>query len=153
MIGHHLEHAFSYTALLAKPAEVIGPVGEGIRANFYVTGGEVSGPALSGRLRPVGADWLTIRRDGVGLLDVRATIELADDALVYMHYQGVTDLGPDGYDKFLAGDAPSRLSLRTTPRFHTAHPRYAWLNRIQALGVGEADLETYAVRYDVYALK
>jgi hypothetical protein len=63
MIEYRLEHIMSYTAKLTEP-EVIGPLPEGIRVNICVTGGEISGPRLSGKLRPVGADWLTIRRDG-----------------------------------------------------------------------------------------
>jgi Protein of unknown function (DUF3237) len=47
-----------------------------IQLNFYVTAGEVSGPKMRGRLRTVGGDWLLLRPDGVGLLDVRATMEL-----------------------------------------------------------------------------
>ena len=36
MIDYQLEHICSYTATLAAPPEIIGPVPEGIRANFYV---------------------------------------------------------------------------------------------------------------------
>ena len=39
-------------------------------------------------LRPVEADWLTIRCDGVVALDVRATIEIHDGALIYLTYTG-----------------------------------------------------------------
>ena len=70
-----LEYLFSYWATLAPP-EVIGPMAEGIRVHFYVTAGEVSGPKMRGQLRTVGGDWLLLRPDGVGLLDVRATMEL-----------------------------------------------------------------------------
>ena len=77
-----LEHICSYWATLAPP-EVIGPVPEGIRAHFYVTAGEVSGPKMRGRLRSVGGDWLVIRNDGVGVLDVRATMELDNGAVIY----------------------------------------------------------------------
>ena len=48
------EYICSYWATLSPP-EVIGPVAEGVRANFYVTSGEVTGPKMHGRLRPVGA--------------------------------------------------------------------------------------------------
>jgi len=37
---------------------------------------------VSGKLRPVGGDWLTIRKHGVAILDVRATIETHDGALI-----------------------------------------------------------------------
>ncbi len=66
--------SLSYVVTLENPPEVIGPVPEGIRANFYVTGGEISGPRLQGTVRPVGGDWLTVRTDGMGILDVRATL-------------------------------------------------------------------------------
>jgi Protein of unknown function (DUF3237) len=87
----------SYTAKLTEP-EVIGPLPEGIRINIYVAGGEISGPKLSGKRRPVGADWLTIRRDGIGVLDVRATMETTEDALIYLSYFGSVDLGETGYE-------------------------------------------------------
>jgi Protein of unknown function (DUF3237) len=82
MFAYSLEHICSYCAQLQNPLEVIGPVPEGIRINFYVTSGEVTGPKIRGILRPVGGDWFTIRTDGIGLLDVRATIETHDNALI-----------------------------------------------------------------------
>ena len=147
-----LEHVFSYSAML-KPAEVIGPLPEGIRANFYVTSGEIDGPNLHGKIRPVGGDWLTIRSDGVAILDVRATIETEDGALIYTFYTGVTDAGEDGYERFLRQDLPPVLQLRTAPRYSTTHPNYLWLNRLQCVGFGECNMQQLEVRYDIYALK
>jgi len=46
MFEYRLEHVFSYVVTLAAPPEVIGPVPGGIRANFYVQRGEISGPRL-----------------------------------------------------------------------------------------------------------
>jgi hypothetical protein len=152
MLDYKLEHLCSYTARLAPP-EIIGPVPEGIRINMYVTGGEVTGPRIRGTVRAVGGDWFTIRPDGVGILDVRATIETEDGALIYLAYTGVAELGEDGYQKFLTGDAPPTIPLRTAPRMHTAHPDYAWVNRIQCVSVGEADPARSEVRYDVYAVR
>lgn len=48
MFSYSLEHIFSYTATL-NPPEVIGPVPEGIRLNYYVTGGQWKGQRLKGR--------------------------------------------------------------------------------------------------------
>jgi len=152
MFDYSMAHIFSYEAWLTEP-EIIGPVSEGIRANFYVTGGRFHGEGLQGKLRAVGADWLTIRRDGVGVLDVRTTLETEDGSLIYMTYSGITDLGEEGYDDFLGGQVPTRMALRTVPRFQTSAPAYAWLNRIQAFSVGEANLETSTVSYDVYAAR
>jgi hypothetical protein len=145
------DYVGTYIASLTPP-EIIGPLPEGIRINFYVTGGEMFGEKLRGSLRAVGGDWLTLRSDGVATLDVRVTIETHDGALIYVHYNGVGDLGPAGYADFLAGKLPKTMGLRTTPRMHTAHAAYTWVNRVQFFSIGEVDFENSSVRYDVYAL-
>ncbi len=150
---YQLEHIFSFGAALDTPPEAIGPVAEGIRVNFYCQGGEVTGPKLQGSCRSVGGDWLTVRTDGVAILDVRTTLESHDGALIAITYSGVTDLGNDGYQRFLAGDLPARLTLHVVPRCQTAHPGYLWLNRVQCLGIGEVDLGRSHVSYDVYAVR
>jgi hypothetical protein len=152
MFEYKMEHLFSYSASLQAPPEVIGPVQEGIRVNFYITGGVIRGQRLNGRMRAVGADCFLVRRDGVGQLDVRTTIETDDGALIDVAYQGIGDLGADGYDKFLRGELPKRLPLRTGPKLRTAHPAYQWLQRLHCVAVGEADLERFEVAYDVYAV-
>lgn len=153
MFDYEMEHIFSYNVSL-NPPEVIGPVPEGIRTNFYVTGGEVTGPKIHAKIKPVGGDWLTLRTDGVVILDVRATFETKqDEALIYMSYTGVGDLGEDGYEKFLRGEMPDIVPLRVVPRFLTSHPSYLWLNRLQCLAIGQVNLESLEVAYDVYALR
>jgi Protein of unknown function (DUF3237) len=102
MFEYHLEHILSYTARLGE-REVIGPVPEGLRVNVHVTGGEVTGPKVSGKFRSLSGDWVTIRRDGVAILDVRATIETSDGALIYLTYSGTSDRGDDGYERTLQG--------------------------------------------------
>ncbi len=153
MNNYQLEHIFTFGATLENPPEVIGPVPEGIRVNFYCLGGEISGPRLQGKCRAVGGDWLTLRTDGIGILDVRTTLESHDGALIAITYSGVADLGKDGYQNFLEGKLPPRLTLHIVPRCQTAHPDYLWLNRIQCLGIGEIDMATSYVNYDVYAVR
>ena len=153
MIDYKLEHILSYIGGLASAPEVIGPCPEGIRVNFYTTGGEITGPRMRGRLRPVGGDWMTVRRDGVAILDVRATLETHDGALILMTYPGVIDLGEDGYDKFLRGELPASAQIRTSPRLATSHPQYLWLNRLHCIGVGEYVAATNHATYDVYAVR
>lgn len=77
MFEYRLEHIMSYTAKLGE-RETIGPISDGLRVSVQVTGGEVTGPRIFGKLRPLSGDWLTIRRDGVAILDVRTTIETHD---------------------------------------------------------------------------
>src|SRR5262249_49730890 len=162
MNEYKLEHMFSYTGLLASPPEVIGPVPEGIRVNFYSAGGEITGPRVRGRLRPAGGAWgvgrqdggglLRVRKDGVACLDVRTTFETHDGALILVTYLGTIDFGDDGYDKFLRGEMPPVVKIRTSPRLATVHPDYIWLNRLFCLGIGEFRAATNEAHYDVYAV-
>jgi len=152
MLAYGIEHVVSYWARL-EPPQVIGPTPEGLRAVFPVADGAVTGPGFRGRVLRGGGDWLTVRPDGVQLLDVRATVETDDGVLVSVEYTGVGDLGEDGYERFLRGDLPPTIRLRAAARFHAADPRYAWLNRLHCLLVGEADTTKSEVRYDAYAIR
>lgn len=146
------ERLLTINATLQAPPEVIGPVPEGIRVNFYVTGGTFEGPRLRGRVRGVGQDAFLLRRDGIGQLEVLLTLETDDGALIEARYDGLGDFGEDGYEGFLRGELPARVGLHTFPRLRTAHPEYQWLQRFACVGVGIADLQRSEVRYEVYAL-
>lgn len=152
MFEPSLEHLGSLQATLSVP-QMVGESAEGLRIVFPISGGQVRGPRLGGTVLASGADWFLVRRDGVALLDVRVTIATDDGAVIYAYYLGVSDLGEDGYDKALRGEFPPKLPLRTTPRFETGHPAYAWLNRLQAVGFGEAIPAESHVAYDLYALR
>src|SRR5215472_5075127 len=102
-IRYTLEHIFSFTGRGAGTPEAIGPLPEGLRVNFYNAGGEITGPRIRGKLRPVGGDWVTVRKDGIAMLDARVTLETEDGALILATYPGTIDFGEDGYDRFLRG--------------------------------------------------
>ena len=152
MFDYSLDHLFSYTANL-DPPQWIGDCPEGLRIVFPVSGGELTGPRVRGRILPGGGDWMTGRRDGVGILDVRGTVETDDGALLYMAYTGVTDLGEDGYQSALRGELPAAIKLRVVARFQTSHPAYLWLNRLQCLSIGESVIAEMKVAYDCYAVR
>lgn len=132
-----LEHLATVRADLKTPIEV-GAVPSGVRQIFDVTGGRFDGPGLSGAVLASGGDWLLIGNDGVGRLDVRATLETDDGALVYTQYTGVavfneavvTALAEGGETQF------GETEFFTQPRFETGDSRYAWLNRVVAVGQG-----------------
>jgi hypothetical protein len=150
-----LEYLASIRVPLQQP-ETIGETPEGIKVNWYWSPGvgEVVGPALTATVRHIGGDWMTIRKDGVGVMDVRATLETTDGALLYVCYQGYYELGPDGYRNFLARRWPMQAPTRTAPRFSTAHSKYVWLNRTQCLGIGEVRIgDVVEYRYDLYAVR
>jgi phage terminase large subunit-like protein len=129
-----VEHLFTMHAMLAAP--VVLPGGPyGTRVLISVTGGTVKGERIAGELL-AGGDWVTMRADGVGRLDVRLTIRTDDDAVVYMAYAGL--IGAD------------RIA-RVAPLFETGDERYAWLNDIQAIALGSP--APGEVTYEVYALR
>jgi hypothetical protein len=111
-----------------------------------ITGERVRGEVLHGS----GGDWLLLRPDGTGKLDVRITIKTDDGALIYMRYEGV--FAGDSLPRVLGGEAvpPAEYYFRTTPYFETSADKYAWLNKIVAVGVGQADLSKGWVGYKVY---
>ena len=91
-----MEYLFSYRVAWENPPEILGPVPEGLRVNFYLVGGEVEGPRPNGRIKPVGGEWFVVRPDGVGMLDMRATIETDDGATIFFDHQGYGRAYPVG---------------------------------------------------------
>lgn len=146
-----MDYLFSYTVFVNP--EVIGPVAEGIRVNLQAVGGTLNGPALKGKIRPQGADYLYVRTDGVAALDVRLTFETTENALIYATYTGVGELGLDGFTRFATGQVGGLIPLRVAPRFATSHPAYLYLNRLQCVGIGTGDLTTGTINFDIYAVR
>jgi len=153
LISYSLEYIFSFTGRGSTMPEAIGPLAEGLRVNFYNSGGEIYGPRIRGKLRAVGGDWVTVRKDGVALLDARVTLETHDGALILATYPGTIDFGEDGYEKFLRSDLPPAAQVRISPRFYTSHSGYLWLNRLHCVGIGEYIPAERCVNYDVYAVR
>jgi Protein of unknown function (DUF3237) len=124
----------------AAPAHKLGTVPHGIRSIVPVVGGDFEGPRLRGKVLPGGGDWLLLRSDGVLELDLRITLETDDHALIYMTFQGLRHGPPDAIAALGRGEVvdPARYYFRTLPRFETSTDRYAFLNRIITVGVGEA---------------
>lgn len=147
-----LDYVTRLTARLDRP-ETIGAVPEGLRVNYYVTGGRARGPRLNGQLRPRGGDNMIITTDGVGNVAVNCVVETDDGALVGTHFTGVADFGRDGYARALVGVLPPRPPVQIALRFVTAHPRYLWMNRLQFLGVGQVSTADLVVDYDVFAVR
>lgn len=153
-LPYSLEYLASVRIPLKEP-EIVGVTPEGITVNWYwyPAQGIVAGPKLNARVRELGGDWMTIRRDGVGVMDVRATLETPEGALLYVSYLGHYELGENGYQDFLARRWPAQAPTRTTPRVRTAHQKYQWLNRLQCLGIGEVRMQELTYTYDLYAVR
>jgi Protein of unknown function (DUF3237) len=144
-----LEPLMNLHADLKPPAGIgVGPFGG--RQIYDVTGGTFEGERLRGRLLPSGGDWLLVDAGGVGRLDVRATLETDDGALIYVQYYGVVVIN----DKVVSagqGGPPTEYGdteFFTQPRFETGDARYDWLNRAMAIAEGRA--LPGAVEYRIY---
>jgi len=90
---------------------------------FPISGGSFEGERLRGKVLAGGGDWVTVKPDGTFELDLRATLETDDGALIHLTFTGVRD--------------DENHYFRTLPRFETAAPQYAFLNRLLAVGIGE----------------
>ena len=101
----------------------VGSTPRGLLFIFPIIGGSFEGDRLRGNVLAGGADWATATADGAFELDLRATLETDDGALIHLTFTGVRD--------------DARQYLRTLPRFETAAPQYDFLNRLLAVGIGE----------------
>ena len=128
------------TLTVDYPAMVnIGQTPAGMRRIAPVSGGSFVGERLSGTVLPGGNDWVINRSDAVMVLDVRLTLQTADDALIYLRYEGRFLATPGVMARFARGEVldPSEFSLAITAKFECGDERYAWLNNVVAVGTGE----------------
>jgi hypothetical protein len=129
-----VEYLFTIHAAVAAPVPIPGgPTGTRVIVN--VTGGTFQGPKVSGTVG-MGGDWLSMRTTGSAHLDVRLLLITDDGVAIHMAYEGIM--------------APSDTGVRiiTAPLFQTGDERYAWLNDVQAVAIGQPSKD--AVDYDVY---
>ncbi len=145
------EYLFTITVTVNALHDV-GQVPLGTRHLDMLGEGRFEGPRLKGDVLPGGIDQKIFRADGAMNPNVRMVLRTDDDALIYMHYQGVRYGTPAVMDRIAAGETvdPSEYYLRNTPYFETASEKYDWLNRIVAVGVGRR-LPDHAA-YDVFQI-
>ena len=136
---------------LARPLE-LGTSLRGRRRIVPIIGGTVGGPRLQGEVLAGGADWQTVYEDGSAQLEARYTLRLADGALLDVANYGYRHGPPEILAALARGEAvePQSYYMRTTPRFETGDPRYAWLNRTLFVATG-ARLPA-AVRLEVFEI-
>ncbi len=120
-------------------AAQIGKTPEGRRTIAPVKGGTFDGERLNGIVLPGGADWVRFRTDGTMMIDVRLTLQTSDDALIYLSYQGrfigaASAMADLARGKILEAGS---YSLITVAKFECGDDRYAWLNDVVAVAIGE----------------
>jgi len=122
----------------------------GTRRIDILQGGTIEGPRIKGEILAGGSDLLLRRADGAMQPDVRLTIRTDDNALILVTYRGIRHATPEVMARIAAGEMVPDDSyyLRNTPYFETGAPRYAWLNRIVAVGIGRRLPDR--AQYDIY---
>jgi len=111
------------------PAQELGEAGGGRRRVIPITGGTLSGPGRNGEVLPGGADWQTLRADGVTLLQARYTVRMADGAVVGVINTGVRRASPEVAKRLAAGEVvdPALYYFRASPVFEVGPGPHGWL--------------------------
>ncbi|MGA2378189.1 MAG: DUF3237 domain-containing protein [Spirochaetia bacterium] len=134
-----------YADLQLDMPQNVGAGPHGNRQIIRVVSGTVEGPKIKGATLVMSGDWLLLRPDGVGELDVRSTIKTDDDQLVYMHYRGLMHARQEIMEGMFQGKpvAAADLYLRVSPFFETSSQKYDWLNRTVAVGTARVGLPRF----------
>jgi|SRR5215471_2341237 len=128
---------------LKPPIEVsAGPAGTRLIGELVSV--QVKGDRLRGEmLGAAAADWMIVGPGGIGNVDVRVTLQTDDDAVIFVQYDGRLDASQG---------LQFPMTAYVAPRFETGDERYAWLNRIQAVGKGIL-YEDLSVEHEWYEVR
>jgi Protein of unknown function (DUF3237) len=129
-----------------KAPIMVGAGCAGTRMIVEVASIAVKGDRLSGEMiGTAAADWILVGPEGTANVDVRAAVRTNDGAIIFMQYNGK-----------IAADVSRGMKFPATgyvaPRFETSDQRYAWLNRIQAVGKGTLN-EDFSLDYEWYEVR
>jgi hypothetical protein len=122
------KYVFTITAEIAD-VTTAGDIGHGVRRIIPITGGEVRGDDVNGKVLPFGADFQIIRPNELIDLEARYAFETDDGAVVYVENKGIR-FGPvDLLQKLKRGEPvdPKLIYFRTSPKFETGAEKYRWL--------------------------
>jgi len=145
-------HLFSITMKL-PPALELGATPAGTRRIFTVSGGQFIGERLRGEvLSQASSDLLLVRADGSSQQDVRLLLRTNEGELILMTYRGIRHASAEVTARIARGEqvSPSDYYLRTAPFFETSSIKYAWLNKIVSVAIGERLSD--GVRYEVFEI-
>ena len=121
-------YVFTITARIAE-VTTAGDIGHGVRRIIPITGGEVRGPEVNGKVLAFGADFQIIRPNELIDLEAKYAFETDDGAIVYVENKGIR-FGPvELLQKLKRGEPvdPGLIYFRTVPKFETGHGNYRWL--------------------------
>jgi Protein of unknown function (DUF3237) len=142
-------YVFTITARIGE-VTTAGETGHGVRRIIPITGGEVKGEGIDGKVCAFGADFQIIRPNELIELEARYAFETDDGAVVYVENKGIR-FGPiDLLQKLKRGEPvdPKLIYCRTVPKFETGAEKYRWL--MENLFVASAARHADRVVIDVH---
>ena len=142
-------HLF-HIALQPGAPQIVGRTPRGDRRIVPVPEGTFEGERLRGAVLGGGSDWILVRADQVWELNVRLTLRTDDGELIGMSYRGLRHGPADILEKVNRGEPvdPSAYYFRAAIFFETGSERYAWMNKLIAIGSGYR--EPAGPRYHVF---
>ena len=147
MTTPYLERAFALAIELGAPIE-LGEDAQGRHRFIPITGGQILGPRLMGRVLAGGGDRQTIGADGLTRLHAAYFLQTEDGARIGIDNRGVRFAEPPVSQKLAAGEIvpPEAYYFRTTPVFDVRPGRYDWLLRNVFVGQGVREPDRVLLR-------
>lgn len=142
-----LEHVFDIEVLFGADRGIYGPLPGGSSQGYTpAIGGTISGPRLWGTVIPQsGADYATVRTDGVIELHAHYLLEADDGTRIYIENRG-----------YLVRSKPGEAQpsyFRVTPYFRVPEGPHDWLARTVIVGGGERRTTPDRTLFRYYALR
>jgi hypothetical protein len=130
-------YVFSLAIRVGAPI-IAGDLGYGIRRIIPILGGEVRGEGIKGTIFPAGADFQTIRPNGLTELEAKYAFEMDDGAIVYIENTGIRSGSKELLDRIAQGQPvdPASIYFRSVPKFQTGAENCRWLMESLFVGVG-----------------
>ncbi len=145
-----LEYAFTARVTVATPIDA-GAIPGGRRRIIPITGGEVDGPLLSGKVIPGGADWQVVHADGLADLTARYTLQADDGIFIGVVNHGLRHGPPEILARLAAGEMvdPTLIYFRAAPVFEAPAGPHGWLARHIFVATGERQPACVVIRFFV----
>ena len=142
-------YVFTITAHIGSVTSA-GDIGHGVRRIIPITGGDVRGENVNGKVCAFGADFQLIRPNELIELEAKYAFETDDGAVVYVENRGIRFGSVELLQRLKRGEPvdPSLIYCRTVPKFETGAEKYRWL--MQYLFIGSAARHADRVVIDVH---
>jgi hypothetical protein len=135
-----LEFVFKINLTLGDRTEIKNLPSGGGRGFVPVTGGDIEGPKLNGRVIPYsGGDYPNIRPDGVVDFDARYMLEASDGTLIGLKNRGYRHASSEIAKRMEALEPvdPSAYYFRNSPEFFAPVGPHDWLTRTMFVGTAD----------------